>query len=190
MAEINPTTVLMKDIDVDLSLCPRVDPYQDLDELVEDIRVNGQISPIFVFRRAHGYKLINGYRRYLALQSMEAQTVWVTVGGPENSPAHYWEPHVARLQAELANIPGYLVFRRTEALLFHQDLRIEGRVSFYKGIIQFDPVRGLLISYYGEAFEPWHAQPRRLTECVAALDSLQVAILQGAEGRIEKGLIQ
>ena len=55
------------------------DVEKDLDELVENIRIHGQLEPIVIAPDADGYEIILGQRRYLAHQRLGRKTIMAAI---------------------------------------------------------------------------------------------------------------
>ena len=64
---------------------PRAEqPFQvrdddEMQELVESIRMNGVLNPLIVTPRRGGYEIVSGHRRYAACQKLGVETVPVIV---------------------------------------------------------------------------------------------------------------
>jgi hypothetical protein len=66
-------TIALKDIKADETLNPR--EVYDVEPLVNDIRVNGLSTPLFVNHRDGKYHLLRGYRRYRALKELSVKEI-------------------------------------------------------------------------------------------------------------------
>ncbi len=52
---------------------------EEMQELVESIRMNGVLNPLIVTPRRGGYEIVSGHRRYAACQKLGVETIPETI---------------------------------------------------------------------------------------------------------------